>query len=88
MHSPQCQTFKPVMTLRLVMPFLSTSLESLVMGRVTNGFPLVTSILQHLVFKMCFHDVLSTAPSPSPGVDEKVILIFQRSPVIVVQACA
>ena len=77
-----------VMTLRLVMPFLSTSLESLVMGRVTNGFPLVTSILQHLVFKMSFHDVLFTAPSPSHGGDEKVILIFQRSPVIVVQACA
>ena len=47
---------------------------------VTNGFPSVTSVLQHLVFKMSFHDVLFTAPSPSPGVDEKVIFIFQRGP--------
>ena len=30
---------------------------------------------------MFFHDVLFTVPSPSPGGDEKVILIFQRSPV-------
>ena len=48
-------------------------------GTVTNGFPSVTSVLQHLVFKMSFHDVLFTASSPSPEVDEKVILIFQRS---------
>ena len=47
----------------------------------TNGFPSVTSVFQHLVFKMSFHDVLFTAPSPSPEGDEKVILIFQRSPV-------
>ena len=46
---------------------------------VTNGFPSVTSILQHLVFKMSFQDVHFTAPSPLPGGDEKVILIFQRS---------
>ena len=39
------------------------------------------SVLQHLVFKMSFQDVLFTAPSPSPGGDEKVIFIFQRSPV-------
>ena len=32
-------------------------------------------------FKMSFHVVLFTAPSPSPGGDEKVILIFQRTPV-------
>ena len=51
------------------------------MGTATNGFPSVTSVLQHLVFKMSFHDVLFTASSPLPGVDEKVILIFQRSPV-------
>ena len=50
-------------------------------GTVTNGFPSVTSVLQHLVFKMSFQDVLFTAPAPSPGCDEKVILIFQRSPV-------
>ena len=25
------------------------------MGTVTNGFPSVTSVLQHLVFKMSFH---------------------------------
>ena len=62
-------------------PFLSNSLKALVTGTVTNGFPSVTSVLQHLVFKMTFHDVLFTAPSPSPGGDEKVILIFQRSPV-------
>ena len=61
------------------MPFLSNSLKALVMGTVTNGFPSVTSVLQHLVFKMSFHDVLFTAPSPLPGGDEKVILIFQRS---------
>ena len=48
---------------------------------VPNGFPSVTSVLQHLVFKMSFQDVLFTAPSPSPGGDEKVILIFQRIPV-------
>ena len=51
------------------------------MGTVTNSFPSVTSVLQHLVFKMSFHDILFTAPRPSPGGDEKVILIFQRSPV-------
>ena len=51
------------------------------MGTATNGFPSVTSVLQHLVFKMSFHDVLFTAPSPSPGGDEKVTLIFQRCPV-------
>ena len=62
------------------MTFLSNSLKALVTGTVTNGFPSVTSVLQHLVFKMFFHDVLFTAPSPSPGGDEKVTLIFQ-SPV-------
>ena len=51
------------------------------MGTVTNGFPSVTSVLQHLVFNMTFHDVVFTAPSRSPGVDEQVILVFQRSPV-------
>ena len=59
--------------------FLSNSLKALVMG--TNDFPLVTSVLQHLVFKMSFHDLLFTAPSPLPGSDEKVNLIFQRGPV-------
>ena len=62
-------------------PFLSNSLKALVTGTVTNGFPSVTSVIQHLVFKMSFHDVLFTAPSPSPGGDEKFILIFQRIPV-------
>ena len=62
-------------------PFLSNLLKALVMGTVTKGFPSVTSVLQHLVFKMSFYAILFTAPSPSPGVDEKVILIFQRSPV-------
>ena len=33
------------------------------------------------VSKMFFHDVHFIAPSPSPGGDEKVIHIFQRSPV-------
>ena len=47
------------------------------MGKVTNGFISITSVLQHLVF----HYVLFTAPSPLPGGIEKVILIFQRSPV-------
>ena len=51
------------------------------MRTVTNGFPSVTSVLQHLVFKMSFHYVLFTAPSPLPGSNEKVILSFQRSPV-------
>ena len=50
-------------------------------GNSHYGFPSVTSVLHHLVFKMFFHDVLFTAPSPSPGGDEKVILIFQRSSV-------
>ena len=49
-------------------------------GTVTNGFPSVTSVLQHLVFKMSFHDVLFTAPRPSPGGNEKVILIFSMKP--------
>ena len=61
--------------------FLSNSLKALVKGTVTKGFPSVTLVLQHLVFKMSFHAVLFTAPSPSPGGDEKVILIFQRRPV-------
>ena len=60
--------------------FQSNSLKALVKGTVAGGFPSVTSVLRHLVFKMVFHDVLFTAPSPSPGGDEKVILIFQRSP--------
>ena len=68
------------LALQLVMTFYSNSLKALVRGPVTNGFPLVTSVLGHLVFKMFFHDVLFTAPSRSPGGDEKVILIFQRSP--------
>ena len=46
--------------------------------RNTSGFPSLTSGLQHLVFKMSFHNVLFTAPSPSCGNDEKVIFIFQR----------
>ena len=85
MHSPQCQTFRPFMTLfkapQLVTTFLSNSLKTLVTRTFTNGFPSVTSVLQHLVFNMFFHDVLFTAPSPLPGGDEKVILIFRRSPV-------
>ena len=60
------------------MHFLSIYLKALFMGTVTNGFPSVTSELQHLVFKMSFHDGPFTAPSPSPGGNEKVILIFQR----------
>ena len=68
------------LALQLVTPFLSNSLKALVTGTVTNGFPSVTSVLQHLVFKMSFHDVLFTAPSPLLGGDEKVILTFQRSP--------
>ena len=63
------------------MSFLSNSLKALVMRTVTNGFPSVTSVLQHLVLKMSFHDVHFPAPSPLTGGDEKVILIFQRSPV-------
>ena len=66
---------------QLVTTFLSNSLKTLVTRTFTNGFPSVTSVLQHLVFNMFFHDVLFTAPSPLPGGDEKVILIFQRSPV-------
>ena len=65
---------------QLVTTFLSNSLKALVTRTVTNAFPSVTSVLQHLVFKMFFHTVLFTAPSPSPGNDEKVILMFQRSP--------
>ena len=62
-------------------PFLSNPLKALVKGTVTNSFPSVTSVLQRLLFKMFFHAVLFIAPSPSPGRDEKVILIFQRSPI-------
>ena len=69
------------LALQLVTPFLSNFLKAMVMRTGTNGFPSVTSVLQHLVFKMTFHDVLFTAPSRLPGGDEKVILIFQRSPV-------
>ena len=63
-----------------VTPFLSNSLKALVRGIVTNGFPSVTSVLQDLVFKISFQDVLLTAPSPLPGGDEKVILIFSKRP--------
>ena len=59
--------------------FLSNSLKDLVTRIVTNIFRSITSLLQHFVFKMVFHDVLFTAPNPSPGGHEKVIL--QRSPV-------
>ena len=69
------------LALQLVMTFLSNSLKALLMRTVTNIFPSITSLLQHLVFKMVSHDVLFTAPSPSPGGDEKFILILQRSPV-------
>ena len=55
---------------------------------VTNSFPSVTSVLQHLVFKMFVHDVLFTAPSPLPGGDKKVIFIFKEALLIIVQACA
>ena len=81
MHSPQCQTFRPFMTLfspsagEDLSPQLPQGSET-----VTNGFPSVTSVLQHLVFKMSFHDVLFTAPRPSPGGNEKVILIFSKKP--------
>ena len=76
------------LALQLVRTFLSNSLKAMVMRTVTNGFPSVTSVLQHLVFKMFFHDVLFKAPSPSPGGDEKVILIFKEALLIIVQACA
>ena len=58
--------------------FLSNPLKALVTRTVTNGFPSVASVIQHLVFKMFFYDVLFTAPSPSPGGDEKVILKLER----------
>ena len=73
---PNLQAFQDCLAFWLVMPFLSNPLKALV-----TGFPSVTSVLQHLVFKISFHVVHFTAPSPSPGCDEKVILIFQRSPV-------
>ena len=69
------------LALQLGMTFLSNPFKALIMRTVTNGFPSVTSVLQYLIFKMFLHDVLFTAPSSSPGGDEKVILIFQRSPV-------
>ena len=85
MHSPQYQTFRPFMTLfkapQLVTTFLSNSLKAPVRRRVTNGFPSVASVIQHLVFKMFFYDVLFIAPSPLLGRYEKVVLILQRSSV-------
>ena len=48
---------------------------------VTTGFPSVTSLFQHLIFKMFFRKVPLTAPGSLPGGHEKVILIPQRSPV-------
>ena len=63
------------------MTFLSNPLKALVTGTVPNGFSSVTSVLQHLVFKVSFQDVLFTAPSPLPGSDEKVTFIVQRGPV-------
>ena len=54
--------------------FLRNSLKAPVTRTVTDGFPSVTSVLQHLVFKMSFHDVLFTAPRPSPGGNEKASL--------------
>ena len=50
-------------------------------GNSHYGFPSLSSVLQHLVFNMSFHNVLFTAPSPSSGSDEKIIFIFQRGPV-------
>ena len=55
-------------------------------GTVTNGFPSVISVLQHLVFKMSFRDVLFTAPSL--GVMRKSSLFFKEALLILVQACA
>ena len=83
MHRPQCQTFRPLMT--LFSPSASDALSQQLSqgsgyGNSHECFPSVTLVLQHLVFKISFHQ-LFTAPSPLPGGDEKVILIFQRSPV-------
>ena len=59
------------------------------MRTVTNGFPSVRSVLQHLVFKMFFHDVLFTAPNPLPGVDKKVSLISPKKALLIIEhACA
>ena len=63
-----------------MVPFLSNSLKALVTGTITNGFPSVTSVLQRLVFNMCFDDVVFTALRPASGGDEKVILTFHRGP--------
>ena len=56
-YNAQCsmsnlQAFHDCLALQLVMPFLSNSLKALVMGTVTNGSPSVTSVLQHLAFKI------------------------------------
>ena len=76
MHGPQCQAFRPFMT--LFSSLVSDNLSQQCPQGSGYGFPSVTSKLQHLVFKMSFHDIRFTAPSPSSGGEEKVIL-FQRT---------
>ena len=55
------------LALWLVTPFLKQLPQGSGYRTVTNSSPWVTSVLQHLVCKMSFQDVLFTAPSPSPG---------------------
>ena len=80
------QAFHDCSALGLLTPFLSNSLKALVTGTVTNGFPSVASVLQYLVFKMSFHDILFTTPSPSPGVIRKSFSFFKEALLIIVQA--
>ena len=68
-------------------PFLSNSLKALVMGKVTNGFPSVTSVLQYLVFKMSTMYFL-LLPALCLGVMKNTFLFFKEALLIIVQACA
>ena len=68
-------------------PFLSNSLKALVMGKVTNGFPSVTSVLQYLVFKMSTMYFL-LLPALCLGVMKNTFLFFKEALLLIVQACA
>ena len=68
-------------------PFLSNSLKALVMGKVTTGFPSVTSVLQYLVFKMSTMYFL-LLPALCLGVMKNTFLFFKEALLLIVQACA
>ena len=74
---------------QLVTTFLSNSPKSLVMETATNGFPSVTSVLQHLVCKDVFpRCTVYLLPAFCLGLMRKSFLFFKEALLIIVQACA